>query len=390
MDGVIDRRMPSRRGLILLLGSLMALGPLSIDAYLPALPEIERSLRGGPGSAELTLSAYFAGLALAQLAWGPIADRYGRRVPIALGLATYVIGSIACAAAPSMTLLVAARALQGVGGSAGMVVVRAVVRDVWPSREAAQVLSRLMLVMGVAPVVAPLLGSAILAFSSWRMVFVLLLLAAVAMGAACWAMLPDTRGSTPASGAWWGTLSDPVFWCYTLAGGSASAGMFAYIASSPLVFQDDVHLSPVLFSLVFGVNAAALIACSQVNAAWVRRYDPVVIASWAAGGMVLAAAVALLVAHYAGPTVWIEAGLLVYVALLGFIGPNTTVAALEAQGARAGLASGVLGSAQFAMSAAGSALVGQIPASQGTSLGLVLVAAALWTAIWLAVGGRRR
>ncbi|MEZ4250965.1 MAG: multidrug effflux MFS transporter [Polyangiales bacterium] len=352
------------RGLVVLLGGITAIAPLSIDAYLPSLPTIERELGAARGQAELTLSAYFLGLAIAQLVWGPVADRHGRRRPLAWGLGLYVLGSIACSLAPSLPALVAARFLQAVGGAAGIVVTRAVVRDVWSGRDAANVLSQIVLVMGAAPIFAPLLGGAVLEVASWRAIFVGLAIAG-ALALLATLRLPETRTPRPKERfvtGLRGALGDRAFLTFTFAGGFAQAGMFAYIAGSPFVFIQWLGLSPSSYAIFFGSNAAGYVAFSQLNRVALRHWDPTTIAKTAGLVMVGAASVLLAVVSFA-PSVWaVAVPLFTFVASLGLVASNTVASALESQGARAGLASALLGTAQFTTSSLVSACVGLVAA----------------------------
>lgn len=349
-----------RRGLVWVLGGITAIAPLSIDAYLPSLPTIETELGAARGQAELTLSAYFLGLAAAQLVWGPIADRFGRRRPLTIGLAIYVLGSLACALAPSLGALVAARFVQAIGGAAGIVVVRAVVRDVWSGRDAAAVLSQIVLVMGAAPILAPLLGGAVLEVASWRAIFIGLALAG-GLALVATLRLPETRRALASEGfvtGLRGALGDRVFLTFTFAGGFAQAGMFAYIAGSPFVFIQWLGLSPSTYAIFFGINAAGYVAFSQLNRWLLRHGEPTSIAQGAGVVLVLAAITLVLVTSFAPSVLAVAVPLFVFVASLGLVAANAVASALEGQGARAGLASALLGTAQFSTSSLVSACVG--------------------------------
>lgn len=402
-----DRPEANRRGLVWVLGGITAIAPLSIDAYLPSMPTIERELGAARGQAELTLSAYFLGLAAAQLVWGPIADRFGRRRPLTIGLGLYVIGSLACALAPSLEALVAARFLQAVGGAAGIVVVRAVVRDVWSGRAAASVLSQIVLVMGAAPILAPLLGGAVLEVASWRAIFVGLALAgSLALLAAL--RLPETRGAPVSEGFFVGVRSafgDRVFLTFTFAGGFAQAGMFAYIAGSPFVFIQWLGLSPSTYAIFFGANAAGYVAFSQLNRWLLRHGEPTSIARGAGLVLVLAATTLVLVTSDvfdfvpdgdAPNVLTVAVPLFVFVASLGLVASNAIASALEGQGARAGLASALLGTAQFTTSSIVSACVGIVAglevadgsAGTGRPMAFVMLGAATLCLLLIVMGRR--
>lgn len=358
----MKRRIP----LVLVLGSLTALGPLSIDMYLPSLPALQRDLGTTASLTQLTLAAYFAGLGLGQLVYGPLSDRFGRKRPLYAGLAIYVLASIACAASPSVHALIALRFAQALGGAAGQVVTRAVVRDLHVGAAAARMLAMLMLVMGVAPILAPLLGGWVLLVAGWRAIFGVL----AAFGLACLVTmvvaLPETATTRVPSLDLGGIrrsigliLRDRGFVANTLAGAFAQAGMFAYISGSPFVLIEIFHVSPQAYGWLFGANAVGLIAASQVNHRMLARTPP---ASMLAGSTVAITAVGAVLLGIAlaawGGLPAMAIALFAFVTCIGFIGSNATALAMEDQGARAGLASAVLGAAQFAVAATASSMVG--------------------------------
>lgn len=374
MAGMKSERADRRRWASIL-GALTALGPLAIDAYLPALPSIERELGSEPGAVQLTLAAYFLGLSGGQLLWGPIADRRGRRRPLLVGLALYATGSLLCAIAPRIEVLIAARALQALGGSAGVVVVRAVVRDRWAGREAAQMMSLIVLVMGAAPILAPTLGGALLALGSWRFIFISLSVVALLVLALIHRFLPETgtlHTSESLAEAARHALQDRRFVAYSLAAGFSQAGMFAYIAGSPTVFIELLGLDPSVFAVLFGVNASGYIACSQLNAYLLRTRDHT---SVALVGVTVATSLGAALLWHAGEPTLLTTGVLVfaYVATLGFINANATAAALEDQQERAGLASALMGAAQFGVASIASATVGALANGTAAPMATVMV-----------------
>jgi DHA1 family bicyclomycin/chloramphenicol resistance-like MFS transporter len=374
--------------LLLLLGILTAIASLSIDMYLPALPAIARDLRAAPGLLEATLAAFFAGFALGQLAYGPLSDRIGRRPPLLGGLALYVVSSIVCATATTPQVLIAGRAAQALGGCAALVIARAIVRDLYDAREAARVFSRLMLIMGLAPVLAPSLGSLLLARFSWRVIFWVLAAFGVACIVAAARRLPET--SPRAAGGGVGTvvtgygriLADLRFVGLAMAGGFAGAGMFAYIAASPFVFIEQLGLSPRQFAILFGSNAVALIAHSQFNRVLLRHATPARIL----GRMLYvtaAAAVAIAALAWSGSASWVllAAGLFVYVGSIGAVGPNATAASLARYGQDAGSASALLGALQFGAAAIAGVAVGAWHDGTARPLGTVILVCGL--AAWV-------
>jgi len=253
------------RILILILGALMAFGPLSIDLYLPSFPLIAARFSVSPARVELSLASFFIGLALGQLLYGPLSDRLGRRPTVLLGLSIYAIASMACAFAQSLEFLIIARFIQAIGACAGIVVTRAVVLDRFDAKESARVFSMLMLVMGAAPILAPLIGGAVSQFAGWRALFGMLAVTSLICLVAVFRLLPETRHISSEIPGSFQVLRDRGFVGHALSGGLAYAGMFAYITGSSFVFIEVFGIPSHHFGWVFGTNAAALIASSQLN-----------------------------------------------------------------------------------------------------------------------------
>ena len=353
-------------GLILLLGSLTAIAPMSIDMYLPAFPALQATFATDAAAVQRTLSVFFIGLAIGQLFYGPLSDRYGRRLPLLVGLALYTVASAGCALAGSIGQLMFWRGLQALGGCAGVVMARAVVRDVFGPREAARVLSSLMLVMGVAPILAPMVGGWVLAHAGWRVLFGIL----VAFGAATWIGVarglpdtaPDARAATltvASVAAGFGRVArHPPFRRFAFAGALAQCVLFAYIAGAPFLYMQVLGLSPAGFAAMFGLNSLGLIAASQINRTLLTRETAAVVLSRALVVQILAALLFAVVAwtmipglvRFAGP-VWLV------VLLLGFVLPNTTALALAPFDRDAGTASALLGSLQYGTSGLATLLV---------------------------------
>ena len=370
---------------MLILGALSAFGPLSIDMYLPAFPQLTRDFHASASSVQLTLTACLVGLVVGQLGVGALSDAVGRRVPLLVGLSAYVGASLLCAAAPSVAILVVLRFVQGAAGAAGIVIARAVVRDMHSGAAAARFFSLLMLVNGLAPILAPVLGGQLLRVTTWRGVFVVLAAIGVLLAAAAAAglreTLPPARRHAGGVGETVRTfghlLSDRGFLGHALACGLAFGAMFAYISGSPFVIQDIYGASPQLFSVMFAGNALGLVLASQVNRALLRRLEPRAILRAATAAQALAGLVLLAVVA-AGAGVWpIVALLFVVVSSLGLIFPNATALALADHPYVAGSASGLLGVLQFIVGAAAAPLVGV--GGTGTALPMALTIAVLGT-----------
>lgn len=342
-------------GWIILMGALTAIAPLSIDMYLPAFPAISAEL-SALGRIELTLAAFFIGVASGQLFYGPISDRFGRKPPLYIGLALFTAASIGAMLAQSIETLVLWRFLQGLGGCAGMVIARAVVRDRCAPQEAAKAFSLLMLVMGLAPILAPVLGGLLLEVLSWRALFALL----AGFGMLClffiWKTLAESHDSTKAEPLHPGRvlknygalLQHRHFMACTLASGLAFAGLFAYIAGSPFVVMQLHGLSPQQYSWMFGVNSFGLIAASQLNMLLLRRYE--MLALLRAALMLAAAAglflLSLALLHLLTLPLLLT-GFFFFTASIGIIAPNAGASALADQGEKAGTASALMGALQF-------------------------------------------
>lgn len=359
---------PARsRGLILLLGSLTAIAPMSIDMYLPAFPALQASLGTNPAAIERTLSAFFIGLSTGQLAYGPLADRFGRRRPLLVGLALFAVASLGCATAMTAGQLQVWRALQALGGCAGIVVARAVVRDVFGPREAARVLSSLMLVMGLAPILAPIFGGWLVGVAGWRAIFGVLAVFGVALIIGVARGLPDTAPANRAPSMTVGGVASafvrvarhPRFQRFALVSALGSCTLFAYIAAAPFLYMQVLALTPAMFALVFGINAAGLVVASQLNRRLLQAWEVGPVLRSALGIQVLAAlalvgATWLLVPRLAG----VVAPVFVVVLLLGFVLPNGTALALAPFDRDAGTASALLGSTQYGLSGLATLAVG--------------------------------
>lgn len=362
-------------GLVWLLGALAALGPLSIDLYLPSFPDIARSFHTDVAAVQLTLAVYLFGLAAGQFLYGPLSDRFGRRNPLLGGLALYAVGSFVAAAAPSLALLAAARLLPALGGCAGMVISRAVVRDLFDERESARLYSSLFLVMGVAPILAPLLGGQLLAVAGWRSIFVILGLFGTAVLVLLARRLPESlhpdarsqAGPAAIARGSWSILRTRRFLCLGLAGGAMQGAMFAYISGSPFVFIELLGVPAARFGLYFGLNALGLIACSQLNRWLAPRFGVLPVLRGAVTFGAVAFAVLVGVVLRGDPRLaTVMPPIFLGMSSLGLVLPNLAAAVMAPFGAQAGLASALLGTLQMVAAALAAAVVSGL--ANGTAL----------------------
>ena len=348
--------------LIVFLGCLAGLGPLSIDMYLPSFQTIAKEFGSTTEALSHSLAIYFFGLAIGQLFYGPAADRWGRKPPLYFGLATYIVASAGCAMAQGMESLIALRFLQALGGCAEMVVARAMVRDCFEERDAARVYSSLILVMGIAPILAPILGGWLVLHIGWRSIFWFLVLAGLLCLAAVSMLVGETHpperrtrhNPLTTLGRYARLFKDREFMTYTLAASFALGGLFAYVAGSPFVFGDIYNITPDHFGFFFGANAFGLIAASQINGRLVRRHDPrkIVGISFkvaAAASLVLLCTTTFQLGGLPGFLI----PLFVFLASLGFCLPTSAALAMAPHGDEAGNASAVLGFVQFTISGLG-------------------------------------
>jgi DHA1 family bicyclomycin/chloramphenicol resistance-like MFS transporter len=366
--------MPFPTWLPALLGILSAVGPLSTDMYLPAFPAIEASFGGRAGTAQMTLAAWFAGLAVGQLTQGTLSDRYGRRGPLIVGTAIYTIASAGCALAPDLASLSVCRLIAAFGGSASMVIPRAIIRDLADGHAAARLMSRLMLVMGVAPILAPTLGGIILGAATWHAIFWI----ATVYGAFCcvvvWLVLPDTlprerRVKLSLNGMavrYAAILRERNFLTHALMGAFAMFGMFAFLGGSPDVFISLYHLSPGVYGGLFGCSAFGFITASQISPRLLPRFGAERVMRIAVR-VFLCATIFLTVVSFVHPHSWIWVAVPIFFSMgsQGFTMPNATVGALTRHAAHAGSASALMGTLQFCVGAMSGVLVGL--ASDGTA-----------------------
>nr|WSW69550.1 multidrug effflux MFS transporter [Streptomyces sp. NBC_00995] len=354
----------------LVLGGLTALPPLSMDMYLPALPAVTDALHAPAATVQLTLTACLTGMALGQVVVGPMSDRWGRRRPLLLGMIVYVFATAICVFAPTVELLIGFRLLQGLAGAAGIVIARAVVRDMYDGVEMARFFSTLMLISGVAPVIAPVIGGQVLRITDWRGIFAVLTVVGVLLTLIVWKWLHETLppaerhtgGVGDALRTMRGLLADRVFSGYMIAGSLAFAALFAYVSASPFVIQEIYGASPQTFSLLFGVNSVGLIAVGQINGkVLVGRISLDKALGFGLSVIVLAATALLLMTSGVFGDVGlvpVATGLFVLMSAMGLAMPNTNAQALMRTKHAAGSASALLGTSSFLIGAVASPLVG--------------------------------
>jgi DHA1 family bicyclomycin/chloramphenicol resistance-like MFS transporter len=340
----------------LILGLMSAIGPFSIDMYLPAMPEIGASLGATVAEVQLTITMYFLAFGVSQLVYGPLADAWGRRAPIMVGTVIFAIGSVGCAMAPSIGWLIAFRFLQGLGGAAAMVVPRAIIRDTATGAEATRLMAMIMLVISVSPMLAPLAGSGMMVFGSWRLIFWSLVVAAGLSLMLTVFALPETlkpADRVPVNLRQLGRgakvlIRDPVFMGLTFVGGFGMASFFVFLATASFVYTDQFGLSPLGFSLAFAINAVGFFAASQFAGPMGMRYGLVPMLRFAVWGFAGFAVLNVAVIAAGIVSLPLIVGLLFLGnACLGLIIPTTMVMALDDHGDIAGLASSLGGTLQM-------------------------------------------
>ena len=382
-------RQPSL-GESLLLGSLTAFGAVTIDLYLPTLPAIARDYGTSAAAVQLTLSTFFVGMALGQLFFGPLSDRIGRRPTILIGCAVYVAASLFCALAPTIEALVAGRFFQALGCCAAMVTCRAIVRDRYDHRDSARIFSLLMLVLAIAPLLAPTVGGWIAAAAGWHAVFYAFVAVGVAISAAVGLRLDESRSAATAQAArgqdvlsaYARLLGHKRLIGYLLVGAANGATLFSYIAASPDLVVNSWGFSESQFGLVFAAIAVGVVGSSQVNRQLLKHRSPDAILAWATLGAAAAGVALWLVALFDAPVPVVLAAVFVALSSNGLIAANASAGALNVDPLRAGAISGLMGGINFGMGAAASALAAAMydgtarPLAANVAVALLVAAAA--------------
>jgi DHA1 family bicyclomycin/chloramphenicol resistance-like MFS transporter len=391
---------PARRRVIfiVLLGALTALGPFTIDMYLPAFPILQEDFRTTEAAIQLTLAGTMIGFAVGQLIVGPLSDKVGRRIPLLIVTALHVIASLLAAFAPSLVLLGAARVLMGMGAAAGGVVAMAIVRDLFGGRRLVVVLSRLALITGVAPVAAPLVGSALLEIMPWRGLFVVLAIYGAVMLACALFLIFETlpsarrqdRGATTVLQRYRAVFTDRVFVGVLVIGGMSFSGLFSYLSASSFLFQNTYNFNAQMYGILFAVNSIGLVIGNQIAARLAARFGPQWVLAFSTSALILSAA-AIIASDQLGLGLWgVLIPLFVFMTSCGFTFPCVQVLALDRHGKAAGTAASILGAANFGVAGLISPLVGWLSGSAGitaTSMALVMfgcaviAALSLWTIV---------
>jgi DHA1 family bicyclomycin/chloramphenicol resistance-like MFS transporter len=379
-------------GLMVLLGAMTALGPLAIDMYLPSLPTMGAELHASSAQTQATVATFLAGMAIGQLFYGPASDRFGRKPPILLGLAIYVVAGVGCALAVSAPVLIGLRFLQALGACAGAVVSRAIVRDRFDHADTARMLSLMTLIMGLAPIFAPLIGGVLLTLSGWRSIFGFMTVVGALVGAAVLLRLTESRSADTAAQArsehpvraYLSLLSNRRLVGYALAAALNGATLFAYVSSSADLLIGVYHIPPAAFGWVFGLNAVAVIGASQLNRRLLRNFTPDHVLERAAYLGVAAAALLVVAALSGAGGRWSVLPMLFMVlASYGLMQGNTMAGALNLDPRRAGSISALMGACSFATGAGAAAVVGLLHDGTARPMALVILAAMSGSALML-------
>jgi DHA1 family bicyclomycin/chloramphenicol resistance-like MFS transporter len=343
----------------LVLGMLSAVGPFAIDMYLPSFPAIAREFQVDVSAVQMSLMSFFLAVAVCQIAYGPLSDRFGRKPPLYFGLGLFTLAGIGCSFAPSVEMLIAFRFLQGVGSCAAMVIPRAIIRDLHTGHEAARLMATMMLVFSVSPILAPLAGSTLTAFFSWRAIFWAIAVIGLAGLAVVVFLLPEThkpdadrKGIGHAFATYRNLLKDRRFLGLAFIGGFSQASFFAYLAGSSVIFIEHFGLTPSAYSMVFASNAIAFIGSAQFNSVFMRRFGAERVVRTAISGFAALVVLLFVLTILGIDNAYVLWGLLfVSFGCLGYVIPSTAVLALEEHGPVAGTASALMGTLQLSTGA---------------------------------------
>jgi DHA1 family bicyclomycin/chloramphenicol resistance-like MFS transporter len=380
---------PRSLWILSVLSLLMGFASISTDLYLPAMPAMQGSLGANAGAVELTISGYLIGFSLGQLLWGPVGDRVGRRLPIAIGLVLFIVGSAGCALATSAPALIVWRVVQAAGACASVVLARAMVRDLYEGAQAARMMSTLMTVMAIAPLIGPSVGGLILKLWSWRAIFWTLVGVGIATLVAVWTLpetLPtDRRSKEPllhTLSRYRRLLTRPELLGYLGVGGFFYGGVYAYIAGTPFAYIEVHHVSAQHYGLLFGVGIAGIMVTNVLNAQLVGRLGPDRLMRVGAFGAALTGLVAAVDARTGwGGLMGLVVPLFLFVSANGFIVANSITGALNSFPEAAGSISALVGATQYGTGIFASALVGALADGTPTPMGLVIAACGIGCAL---------
>ncbi|MCH4824162.1 multidrug effflux MFS transporter [Gramella lutea] len=392
MHQISGKRNKKQENIILLvLGTLIALGPFSIDAYLPGFESIANDFDTSISQIGLTLTSYFIGISLGQLAYGPIMDKFGRKKPLLIGLVIYLISAISCMISPNLEWLIVSRFFLALGAAGGMVAAKAIVRDIFPVHEVAGAISVLMLIMGGAPIIAPTVGSFIIDSFGWEVIFLFLAIFCSIMIFSVYKFLPESivpdnlveLKPKQVAIKYYGILTHPKFWSFAFAGSFTIGAMFAYISDAPKLFMGNFELSQKEFGLLFGLNAGGLILGSQINRLFLRKFSTLQITLFNSVVLVILSGIFLIIAIMDLGFLPTVVTLFFVLFLLGFQNPNTTALSLEPFEKKAGRASALIGSLKMILGAFTSFLISLFHISSSVPLAIILFSCLLVSFILL-------
>jgi MFS transporter, DHA1 family, multidrug resistance protein len=388
----------NRLAIILILGVLTTVVPLSIDMYLPAFPQIAAQMSISVAKVSLTLSSFFIGISLGQIFYGPLLDRFGRKPPLYFGLSVYVLSSVGCLYAPTLTGLIGWRFLQALGACVAQVAAMAMVRDFFHAREGARIFSLLMLILGVSPLFAPTIGSLVTTSLGWPWVFVVLAAIVAAIIAAIFYFLPDGHLGDPSISLrpvpilknFAAIFRQPQFYTYAFSGAFALGGIFAYVAGSPILFMNIYHVSARAYGVIFAGLAVGFVGASQANIALTHHFGVARIYRLAIKCQALAGAVFLAgtLAHWYGLTATLVT-LFIFLACTGFTYPNAAAIALGPfESKQAGSASALMGFLQLGVGAVTSAAIGSFDSTRSLPV-IAVMAGTSWLGLLALLFGQR-
>lgn len=388
----------NRRAVILILGSLTALSPFTIDMYLSAFPLMAQFFKTNVAEISITLSSYFIGLASGQLFYGPLMDRFGRKKPLFIGLMIYILASIGCALTTSLESLIVLRFIQALGSCSASVAAFAMVRDLFSPRESAKVISLLILILGVSPLLAPTIGSYFALYLGWASVFWALAIGSAILLTIVMKYLPESHGGDkafvlrplPIAKNYLTILKEPRFYTYALAGAIGFSGLFVYLAASPTIFMEIFGVSEQVYSWIFAIIAMGIVGMSQLNVFLLRKYRSETILKGALVALVLISVSFFICAYKGWFNVYsVVATMFLVLSCIGLSNPNSTSLAMGPFGEKAGSAAAMVGFLQMAVGAIASVFVGILKAQELFPLAGIFVGTSVLALLTLVLGSRR-